>query len=186
MSKKNPYVRSALPLDAVILGIDSAATSGWVVLAPLLCDGRWRDHRLSAFGSVRTPSGRRHAIHNAQNLSLRLGAPLIAVGESWVGTGSMSSMSIAGLGASWGRWAEQLEIAGHPKARTLRLDTGTWRQQIFGKSIMNTKVAKAKAISWARARHGVTMTDDEAEAACIAQVASRWEQARRKLPKAFR
>lgn len=87
--------------------------------------------------------------------------PLVVLIESWNAGGWGSYKTLLGMGSAVGRWQEQLEIAGHPKRRTLRANVDTWRS--------DTRIrTKAAAVSYVGARWKMKAeTDDAAEAACI-------------------
>lgn len=156
------------PCAAVVLGVDPGRVSGWAVVAP---DGP--DAVLLAAGCGE--GGEAEAIAAASELAEQAGLPLVVVAETWpVGRGRgqrdrLSAAALAGLGARWGRWQLRLEDAGHPRARTLRVTTGTWRRAILGGASQRRSASwKRAAILAVEGRYGVRLGPDAAEAALIA------------------
>lgn len=182
---RRPFTRCP-PINAVILAIDPADTSGWAVLAP---DPSNPIRTVALAGGIaKTPADRALAVQVAQSWETIRQLPLLVVGETWrTSPGDKIGLpTFIGMGAQWGRWAEQLEMAEVSPRRILRLTVGDWRQQIFGRSRMTNDAAKAAARNWAKAAGHGDVTDDEAEAICIGAVARTWARARDVLPKRFR
>jgi hypothetical protein len=167
-----------------VLGVDPGAVSGWAILATLEPSVA----SLLDAGVAKTAADRARAIELAREVSCEAqGAlPLVVVGERWTGRfrgHHAHQRTVAGLGGQWGRWQEALERVGHPKRRTLRAPLGEWRARVLGKSFVSKGDAKARAVAYARARWGVTLEHDAAEAACIAAWASQSPKVAEVLPK---
>lgn len=162
------------PHNCVLLAIDPAATSGYAVFAPA---GPIES------GTAKTIADLESVVALAQREAEAHELPLIVVGEEWVGVGKLTAKTVAGMGAAWGRWAAVLEQAEHPKRRTLRLSTGTWRKRAYGKSRGKTEAFKAWAMAYVAARFRVRLkSDDEAEAVVIGDVAMRSPEVAAVLP----
>ena len=138
----------------VVLAIDPGKVSGWALF---LCG------RLIAVGTVRKASELQKVIDDAQQLAHKESLRLIVVAETWEAGGWKSHKQLIGMGASWGRWALALELAGHPVRRIVRVSVQTWRSVVLGGA--RTKHAAER---YARARWPAFTfpTDDAAEAAC--------------------
>jgi hypothetical protein len=155
----------------VILGIDPGKVSGWALL-----EG---DAARDA-GRCTTAAERAALVEWARSLEEH--TRLVVVGERWTGRFTRersSARTVTGLGASWGRWAEALEAAGHPKRRTLRIAVNDWRRGILGgPSRRTTDCWKAAARSFCMVRWpelGTTWDEspDACESACMAYYASK-------------
>lgn len=137
-------------------------------------------------GSVSSASARASAVALAQARAAELLVPLVIVGESWTAGWRQDrshARTIAGLGASWGRWEAALEDAGIRKASILRVGTSTWRARVLGgPSRRTTDAWKSSALHRATISLATTettvmpasaITADAAEATCIALWAER-------------
>lgn len=186
---KQRFQRTASPLDAVILGVDPGQKAGWSIFTPEphLTDG------LREWGKATTWRTRRAAILRAQAIAGELGLPLIIVIETFMesgtgvgrGTFSKNMRTVTGMGGSRDRWEESALIAGQPQTRILKLDTGTWRTQLWGKSKIKTEVAERMACNWVESRWDIDLSEtvDTAMAICIGAVARFWGKAFDRLPK---
>lgn len=161
------------PHPCVILGIDSGARSGWCITV------RGTRH---ASGTARTALERRGVVERAQGVARAIALPLVVVGETWSRGGWASFATILGMGTGWGRWAEALELAGHPATRIVRVLPGTWRPPTVGKH-KGTDEYKAAAIARVKGAHRVVVGPDEAEAICIADWGARAAEVVEVLPK---
>lgn len=167
----------------LVLGVDPAARSGWALRGPaaplagrkpspestgLLAHGTTTRSRKGARATV-------EAVRLASDLAHSFGVPLVVVGERWVGDwsaehGGTNTRTIAGLGASWGRWEAVLDLEGVVRRRVLRVDQPEWRRAIHGAPARRRSESwKRAAIQWCRLRHGVELDADTAEAVCIAE-----------------
>lgn len=160
----------------IVLAIDPARTSGWASMAPT---GPVRSGTATAIGDLASAVGLAQGHASGANL------PLVVVGESWKGgLGRMGLAQATGMGAAWGRWLAVLEMAGHPKRRTLRLDTGTWRKRAYGTSRKRSAQWKAMAKAYVERRWGVALSsDDEAEALVLGHIAIRSPEVAAVLPR---
>ena len=94
---------------------------------------------------------------------------------------------MSGLGAQWGKWAECLDIHGHPKTRIVRVYQSTWRARVIGGRVAR-KGEQWKRLAQARA-HAVTgweLPSDAAEALCIGLWAQYAPEVGRALGKRYR
>lgn len=116
------------------------------------------------------------------SLARDLNLPLIVVAETWAG--KMTGQTYAGLGAEWGAWREQLEIAGHDMKAIARIQVAEWRKTIHGivrlKGSGTTAAARRKdatrkwkqlSVRWVKAAFDIDVGDDEAEAICLGMAA---------------
>jgi hypothetical protein len=160
------------------LGIDSGAISGAALAVPADVVPRAPDPRRPRqpeivlwARTVRTAVEREDVIVSAREDARVFGLELVVVGERWTGVfrgKRAGARTISGLGASWGKWAEQLELAGVPKRRVLRVSTAFWRARMipgtFARSTEEWKAA-ARAIVGRRWPELALDSDDAAEAA---------------------
>lgn len=160
---------------AVILGIDPAATSGWALLAPSKGPAALLGHGTT----TRTHKGaaeRRRVVEAADLHARSFGVPLVVVREDWAGRwsprrgkGGTNTRTVAGLGAAWGEWSQVLLERRIPHARIVKVTTGEWRRALFGVSRLPSGAWDAMAANYVRAGWGAKgLTDDEAEAVCVA------------------
>lgn len=121
-----------------------------------------------AIGTAKTAAQRGEAVAAALRVEQSTGAALVVVAERWQGgfrQQRSSTRTIAGLGASWGRWAEQLEMQGHPARRVIRVPPFGWHKVLpSGRS-----TAKARALRLVAHRFPAfkVVSHDQAEAICI-------------------
>ena len=167
--KRPPVLRE---LECVILGIDSGATSGWAILSP---------RTLHELGAAKTAAERTGVVEQAQLVADQLGLPLIAAGEKWTAGGWKTAATPMGLSAQWGRWQEQLELAGHPKRRVVRVYPQTWRARVLGHGSARKGAAEVYVASRWPGMH--VPTHDAAEAACIGTWGQRAAEVADVLPK---
>jgi hypothetical protein len=101
--------------------------------------------------------------------------PLVVVAETWRTNtegpkekrSKIGFPQVLSLGAQWGRWLAEFERLDVPPKRILLVDTGTWRQAIFGRSRGASDGFKRQAQMRARVVLGHDVGPDEAEALCI-------------------
>jgi hypothetical protein len=114
------------PHQVVILGIDSAAQSGW---------GIWRPGSLRV-GVIRDRVGaeaeRCQVVEAAIAEARAHGLGLIVLGEKWtaggaVRDGKMHASTLLGLGAAWRDWERVLRHYRVPRKRLLRVNVKTWQ-----------------------------------------------------------
>lgn len=190
----------ARDLPCVVLGIDPGMKrAGWCIYDPAR---RWVE--LGATGP-RDVKARESVIADALWRAKTACLPLIVVGETWRVSGDdetergrrqnrgkdrrWNSQTIAGLGAAWGLWLAELYRLNVPDRRILRVDTGTWRKDMFGRIKLTTEAAIEHAavrtlsmfqrvgVPGARLDELRAMSD-EVNAACMAAWAIRSESAR--------
>ena len=177
---------------AVVLAIDPGATSGWSIHMPwdygheigfksiALTRLPSISKGLALYGQTKSTRQIQEAVAEAQEWSIYTGLCLIVVAESWKGGGGPhgnSQQVNTGLGAAWGKWQAVLDLRGQPARRVIRIDTGSWRRAIFGRTRMRSAEWKAAAQLWAQAAYGLTkLRSDEAEAICIGSIAQRWSK----------
>ena len=162
----------ARDLPCVLMAVDPGKASGWALtyVAP------YEPHlRTWSHGTTETWLHRSDACTHAHAIAHAIGQPLVVVAETWrmKKTGPKKSQSkiglpqILSLAAQWGRWLAELERLDVPAKRIVLVETGTWRQAIFGRSRGGSAGFKTQAMMRARAVLGHNMTADEAEALCI-------------------
>lgn len=136
---------------------------------------------LLGWWKVKKAHERAAVIAEAQAWEWELKAKLVVVGEQWAGkqgrgaSRKWTTKTIAGTGASWGRWLEALEIARHPSRRTIRMQLGDWRKAVHGRRIIEKEAAKRMAVRLVLNQFEVELGHDEAEAVCIGIAARRSE-----------
>ena len=75
---------------------------------------------------------------------------------------------IHGMGKAYGRWEEQLDLAGHPERLRDEVEPRTWRARVLGTTRGDTEQLKHLAKTWATAYLGEPIDDaDEAEGCAI-------------------
>lgn len=169
------------PWPIVILAIDPGATSGWCVLAPEPAGARARA------GVAKTASQREAVITLARVTANERALELVVVAETWripppaADEGAkkrraFGAQTAAGLGASWGLWLAELERADIRSSAVQRVDTGTWRARVIGGRRFRSSADWKRAAQFrSRALFGPghELSDDAAEATCIALWAER-------------
>src|SRR5690606_31483646 len=107
------------------------------------------------------------------------------VAEQWmpVARGKWTPRTIAGTGAQWGRWAEQLEIAGVSMRRVVRVEPHEWRAVTLGRRRLERDVWKGWAMQVAPAYAGRLVGADEAEAVLIGLWGTRAAEVAKAVPK---
>ena len=155
----------------LVLGIDPGKVSGWAIVNA--------GEELIGCGTEVTAVGLVAVVESA----LIIGGPKVVVyAEKWTAGGWRSAASMMGLGAKWGAWEHAMEVEGIPARRVLRVYSQTWRAAILGGKQRSTEAWKATALSFCRLKWpgGEWMSDDAAEAACIALYGVRAERLRRR------
>ena len=141
--------------EFVVFGIDPGRESGWAVTVD--------PDTVVLFGKATCSAHRKAAVEDAQELAVARNRPLVVVGETWTAGGWQHYKALLGLGASWGRWLEALELAGISEDRIVRATPQKWRGALFRRSSIKKDEAKQLAMTYA------SHTDpDVAEAICIA------------------
>lgn len=165
------------PWPCTILAIDPGRVSGWAVLV---------EGSLSAHGAAQTSIQRSDAAGIAESTAWANGHKLVVVAEKWQGGwrgDRKSARTVAGLGASWGKWEAVLEGV-VPKRRIVRVGQSTWRARVLGgKAARKTEAWKADAIVAVKYRYGVQVSGDEAEAILIGTWGAHAREVGRVLPK---
>lgn len=153
------------PANAVIIGIDPGAVSGYSIY----CGGR-TPHE---YGLASTAVDRQSVITKAALLAreneMRSAIPVVIGAEKWA-PGFKSHDATVGTGASWGRWEHVIELEGL-KRNVLRVEVGEWRKAILGPDPkMKRDQLKQLALTSAIARGLLPSTEtshDVAEAVLI-------------------
>lgn len=149
-------------IDALIFAIDPGADSGWALLRPT----PWQSHmprasELIASGLAKSANDRAKAIGTAMLACWDPPGALVVVAESWTAGGWKAISQVLGMGAAWGRWAEQLDLHGVPHQRVVRVTTQTWRKALKVRD-------KDGAVAYANAVTRSKITDHNvADAVCI-------------------
>ncbi len=170
------------PHACVVLAIDPGATSGWAVLFPV----RGQVIEWAEYGSERTSERRRYAVLRAGEIAQTDNLPLIVTAETWSAHGAFGgARTQRGLGEAWGRWAEQIEEAGIPDRRIVRVLSNTWQGKVVGVGGRATREQRIDAsIEYVRRRFGVVCSADEAAAICIGVYGMHCDEVAAVLPKA--
>lgn len=181
---------SPTPLRCAVLAVDPAERSGWAVWA----EGKLLDH-----GTTTHPFERAAAVQRAFGVAAERGLPLVVVAETWSARrfqakgGRMSTASIAGMGAAWGRWLEQIDTCHTPNRvgrwtgpAIVRVEPPTWRAQTIGNGGNSASMklrAMQRACSIARQAGLPEPTwSDAADAVVIGEWACRAAEVERALP----
>ena len=111
----------------VVLGVDPGEVDGWGIMRP--------DKSIKAHGETkkRDAHGRKRAVLLAVGEALSLGVDLIVSREMWSAGGPKATPTmIAGLGAQWGRWLEQLDLWAPflPPTRIVKFYPQSWRAKL--------------------------------------------------------
>jgi hypothetical protein len=162
--------------ECVVLGIDPGETSGWSV---------WLRGAYVESGEARTPQRRAAAVIVAQRCAESAGVPLIIAAEKWLARGNKTwtPVQMMGTGAQWGRWAEQIDIAGIPSSRVVRVEPQVWRAATLGRRSLKRDAWKQLAIAYARGVVPRPVGADEAEAVFIGLWGTRAAEVGEALPK---
>jgi hypothetical protein len=169
----------------IVIAVDPGAIAGWAIAA---------DGVIVASGSAKNITERIDALDKLEAVLMGdVDERVVAVLETWtVGGGRgrdgqgtrWTPQTMIGLGASRGRWLEQLALAGLPDRRIVSVTPSTWRGAILdGLRRRTTDECKASAQMVARLRLGHEVGPDEAEAVCIALWAMHAREVRGLFPK---
>lgn len=129
----------------------------------------------------------------ASDLAMKLGVPLVLLGESWGAGGKrMNPVTAAGLGAGWGPWVYVVRSPAHQNLKPkmiVRINARTWRTIAHGSSQnYSTEVWDRMARERVRAQFPGerVSSDDECEAILIGHVGTRFDKVGAVLPAAMR
>jgi hypothetical protein len=161
----------------ILLSIDSGATSGAAIMRLGIIDptsaiaAERRGVKLLKSRTIRTPADRAEMIEESRAAATEHHLPIIVLAEKWAGSfrGKRgTTQTVTGLGASWGRWSEALDIAKVSRRRIARVWSGTWRARVIGGSAMRrSEQWKTIARGYVKSLFGVEVDDDEAEAILV-------------------
>jgi hypothetical protein len=148
---------TAAPLT--VLAIDPGSLSGVAVMT---------GDELRYSGTTRCAADRRRIVemwHDHAHVIVR---------ETWSPGGERGFKQALGLGATWGRWQEALELA-DSKLRVVSVLPQVWRHALPMRRHpkMTREQWKASAVAFIEATYGIRVDDNAAEAACIALWATR-------------
>lgn len=150
-------------VQAAVLGLDPARSSGWAL---------WLPSTIASSGVCTTAEDRRAIVVDAKVQARARGLPLVVVYERHtVGGGARwTPDTMMGMGESRGRWLEQLELADIHRSHIIGVTPGTWRRAALGKvtATMRRGDLKSLAVESCRLRGFVVSCDDQAEAILIA------------------
>lgn len=181
---------SPTPLLCAVLAVDPGERSGWAV---------WVRGKLVDHGTAIHPFERAAAVQRAFGVASDRGLPLAVVAETWsarrfqAAGGRMSTASIAGMGAAWGRWLEQIELCHTPNVvgrwtgpAYVRVEPPTWRAPTIGNG-GNSAAMKLRAMQRASSNaRGAGLPEpkwsDAADAIVIGEWACRAAEVERVLP----
>ena len=141
-------------VNAVILSIDSATTSGAVLAAPEqehldACDGDYGCkcpvgvYETLRLGVVVTQKERQDWAEMATETANDYEIPLIVVGEEWTHHG-ISNATFVSLCQNWGKWLAEFEHVELPEENIVRVNPNTWRAAIFGRRRPTSRKALKK------------------------------------------
>jgi hypothetical protein len=150
--------------QALVLGVDSGATSGWAIWTP--------GAGICKHGTAKSSADRGAVVLDAVQIAHALTLPCVAVLEKWTPGGGVrwNPKTMIGLGQSRGRWLEQLEVCDFMDADVVSVEPNTWRAGTLSKlgRGVGRDEWKRRAVQACKARGLVTATDDEAEAILMA------------------
>lgn len=162
------------PHPIAILAIDPGAESGFSF---------WLEGVYQTSGTVKTQSEREQVVHKSIEVAAAEHLHLIVVGETWSPGGWKSIAAIAGTGAAWGLWSSELERAGFPKSRIVRVKPNDWRRMTVGTQGKRAALKeRAKAFA-SRLTNMIVQSPDQAEAIVIGYWATRAGEVAKKIPK---
>jgi hypothetical protein len=193
---------SRLPWRCVLLAVDPAKLSGWAL---------FRDGLLLGHGLASSARERELVAQWAFAEARSGGLPLIVVAETWNARSfkpaasarpgvraatRLSTATLIGMGASWGRWLEQLEREGELRLdrwvgpKVVRVEPTTWRAVTIGNA-GNAASMKLRALQRAQCAcvdRGLLPPADTnvADAIVIGQWGCHAGQVGEVLPAAFR
>jgi Holliday junction resolvasome RuvABC endonuclease subunit len=153
----------------IVAGIDSAELTGYAIL-----ESGSACLALLRHGAVKISTGA--DVELVATELATAGAHLLAVEAPFVkpaarGGNPHSALELATL---VGRWLQAAEVRAIPTGTVL---ASTWQPAILkGDRWAPREARKAAAVRWAAVTFGVTLTEDEADAACIAAWAIRHQQ----------
>lgn len=163
-------------IEAVFLGIDPAkGVSGAVILVPNYDDdgefeGTYERVKMGVVVGDDQAS-RVEFIEEAIDEAKELKLPLVVAAENWTPGGDrMTFYTILGLGEGWGLWRAELLKT---DAIVVRFEPSEWRELAFtwkypkGREAVKNFAVKHIGKSW-----GFEVSEDIAEAACIAEAAT--------------
>lgn len=152
---------SPKPWACVVLGVDTAATSGWCIAV----SGKRVDS--GELSTLDTPELSR-VVRWALDLGRLGGLRVVLVLEApWGGSVTV----VAALGAARERWEGVWRDAGQTPRRVVRVNPSTWRSAVLGRSSigMSRDAVRAFEQGVARAVVGKPLGPDEAAAVLIAR-----------------
>jgi len=163
------------PKGLAVLGIDPGHSSG----AGLIIDDKLK----WAYQVPDHAATRREIMGLAVAMATGEGALLVVVVEKSQNYGS--NRVVRGIGEAAGRWKEQAELAGVPKRRIITVQVNEWREAIYGSAAtrLGKDGHKANAVQLCRAKYGLELGEDAAEAALIAEWGMRAPEVMELLPK---
>lgn len=150
--------------NAVILGIDPGASSGAGIMG---ADGKVL---ASAQIERRDAKGREMFVKTALLAALAGDHDLIIMREKWQAGGKFATpRMMAGLGASWGQWLEQLfRLAPFlPGSRILAVTPSTWRSALIDGGGLTREGWERVVVQYVAQRYERDAGPDEAVAICL-------------------
>lgn len=181
--KRRPLPRSFVPHACLVLAIDPGEQGGAAI------HGRGAYHGVF---EVR-PGDESRIVECALRLATELRLPLVVVGETWTFGGRRADPRATGamrarLSERWGMWLGALLAAGFPKRRIVRVNSRTWQARELGagwgvKSDELKRRARAVAQRLTGNAGAWSMSDDAADAVCIAWWARTAGEVEAVLPK---
>jgi len=180
VAKKSPVrlVASAVKHRCSLLAIDPGKTSGWSL---------YLNGDLKHCGQCQTAVERHQAIETALVFDNKA-SPLVVVMETWSAGGWASHKVMFGMGASRGRWLEQLDLAAIPKSRIVSVLPQRWRKDIFGRGMgkPSRDQFKEMAQTIVHLKHHIHVPHDIAEAILIGEWGTKSLEVGEAIPKRFR
>ncbi|MEM9072855.1 MAG: hypothetical protein AAGE52_30390 [Myxococcota bacterium] len=164
------------PWPATILAIDPGETSGAALFVGGRLQGVWR---------VSGADPAKQVVAVAQETERETELPLVVVLETWAGNIPGGTVTASGLGSAAGMWRAVLELAKHPKRRTLKVNPMTWYARLIGgrKTRGKDKVVSAMLLRFPELKRSKGIDHNVAEAVAIGVWASRAGEVGKVLPK---
>jgi len=150
----------------VSFAVDPGSESGWgIALIPEF---------VAEFGTASTINERKSACERAKIMAEDLNLPLVATVEEWtIGGPRVNHKMLIGLGKSYGRWLDHIElILGISEDDIVRATPQKWRNGLFGSKLVKKYTGnslKALACAYLSPSGSLPVKNhNAAEAGCIA------------------
>lgn len=160
-------------IKGVCLGIDPGEKSGYAIS---VCG------EIVAAYEISRAIDRKVAVECSENICIAEDLPLIVVIEKWGYFGG--GRTCMGLGIQKGKWLEALELGGIKHSHINYVRTQDFRFKMLGLGPRTPReIAKKVAMKYAATQTELTLTDNVAEAICLAQYPFRTLEGSKMWPK---